>query len=163
VPHLRLTAAALVVLLAAVACSEGDVGPGSGRRAAEGTNAPLIERTTTTQCLEPAEGGGCRRLPFAGDRNAAAQAGAMALRARQALAPLADRPRPPSVTDVERALADALPERTVQASDNAVGPAATAFGVAIPGGCLYGRVALNQVQVEVGGTVTTGGCLATNR
>lgn len=147
----------LGAVLGLAGCSEG--GGGTLRPPATQEVPAGDQATTTTACLEQAEGGGCRRLPFAGDRNATAQAGAMALRARQALSPFAQRTRQPTSAEVERALTTALPDGDVQVADSATGPRGTAFGVTIPGGCLYGSVAPNQLTVEVGGAVTTGGCL----
>jgi hypothetical protein len=96
------------------------------------------------------------RLDFTGDIDAA---GAVADQVRAALAPLAATPAPgPTPDQVRAALAPVGTD--VEVSDIAVRTAGTAFGIAVDGGCVFGSVHDGTVDVEVGGYVDDGGCLA---
>jgi hypothetical protein len=95
------------------------------------------------------------RLPFGGDPEAAA---VVADDVRTALAPLAGALPAPAPDQVQEALARWAPGVVV--STNAVRTAGTAFAVSVEGGCVFGSVHDGQVDVEVGGYVNDGGCLA---
>jgi hypothetical protein len=95
------------------------------------------------------------RIPFSGDRAAAT---AMVERTGTALAPLAEVRPSPSPQQVAEALAPVSPNVVV--SDNAVRTAGTAFGVEVDGGCVFGSVYDGAIEVEIGGYVNDGGCLA---
>ena len=95
------------------------------------------------------------RLDFTGDLDAA---NLVVERARTALAPIAGVLPQPSVEEVQAALAPVSPD--VAVIDNAVRTAGTAFGIGVDGGCVFGSVHDGAVEVEVGGYVNDGGCLA---
>ena len=95
------------------------------------------------------------RVPFAGDRAAAS---AIAERTRTALAPLAGVRPSPSPDQVAEALAPVSPN--VAVSDNAVRMAGAAFAIEVDGGCVFGSVYDGAIEVEIGGYVNDGGCLA---
>ena len=95
------------------------------------------------------------RVEFTGD---VAAATIVADEARLALEPLAAAFPVPSTDQVRTAL---LPvSDPVSVSSNAVRTAGTAFGIGVDGGCVFGSVHDGQVEVEVGGYVNDGGCLA---
>lgn len=95
------------------------------------------------------------RLDFSGDLEAA---NAIAEQARTALAPLAGILPYPSPDKVKEALAPVSADVTTM--DNAVRTSGAAFGIAIEGGCVFGTVYDGEIEVEVGGYVNDGGCLA---
>ena len=95
------------------------------------------------------------RLEFTGDLDAA---NAVAEQARTALAPIAGVLPQPSVEQVREALAPVSAD--VSVIDNAVRTAGTAFGIGVDGGCVFGTVHSGTVEVEIGGYVNDGGCLA---
>lgn len=95
------------------------------------------------------------RVAFSGDRAAAST---IAERVRAALAPLAGARPSPSPDQVADALAPV--SRNVVVSDNAVRTAGAAFGIEVDGGCVFGSVYGGAIEVEIGGYVNDGGCLA---
>jgi hypothetical protein len=95
------------------------------------------------------------RMDFAGDLAAATL---VAEDARAALEPLAPILPAPSTDAVHNALLPVSEHVTVSA--NAVRTGGTAFGIAVDGGCVFGNVNQGAVEVEVGGYVNDGGCLA---
>ena len=125
----------------APSCEGADGGPA--------TCGPTFEELRETN-LDYAD-----RMPFAGDLPAAT---AVADEVRVALAPLAPTLPAPTAAEVEAALAPWAPNVTV--STDAVRTSGTAFGVSVDGGCVFGSVHDGTVDVEVGGGVNDGGCLA---
>jgi hypothetical protein len=95
------------------------------------------------------------RMAFTGDLAAAT---AIADQARTALGPLADVQPPPTPDQVVHALATIDPHVVV--SDNAVRAAGAAFAIEVGGGCVFGSVYDGAVDVEIGGYINDGGCLA---
>jgi hypothetical protein len=123
---------------------------GSGTEARGGGCGPGPDGSATS------DRGGAERLEFAGDPVAAAT---LADRAQAALEPLAGAFADPTADQVRAALTPVDPD--VAVSSGAEGGSGTAFGIALPGGCVYGVVADGTVEVDVGGYVRIGGCLAT--
>lgn len=95
------------------------------------------------------------RMDFTGDLAAATR---VADDARAALEPLAPVLPAPSTDAVHNALLPVSEHLTVSA--NAVRTGGTAFGIAVDGGCVFGNVNQGAVEVEIGGYVNDGGCLA---
>jgi hypothetical protein len=95
------------------------------------------------------------RMVFTGDLAAAT---AIADQARTALGPLADVQPPPTPDQVADALAAF--DHHVVVSDNAVRTGGAAFAIDVGGGCVFGSVYDGAVDVEIGGYVNDGGCLA---
>lgn len=95
------------------------------------------------------------RLEFTGDIHAATN---VATQVRLALEPLAPTVPAPSADQVAGALTAVSADVVV--STNAVRTAGIAFGLAVEGGCVFGAVHDGAVEVEIGGYVKDGGCLA---
>lgn len=149
----------------------GLVMAGCGSRAANPT-AAKPSATTTNPCLP---NGSCQpasfeelnrvnrryadRMPFSGD---SAKAEEFAARVRQNLSPLADSDAyAPPIEDVRRAVVAALPPNTsVGVTTSAFGLPGTAFGADVAGGCVFGSISQRTLNVEVGGYVNDGGCVA---
>jgi hypothetical protein len=87
-----------------------------------------------------------------------AAADAVAGEVRAALGPVAGVLPAPSPEQVRQALAPWEPGVTL--STDAVRTSGTAFAVSVDGGCVFGSVHDGVVDVEVGGYVNDGGCLA---
>jgi hypothetical protein len=94
------------------------------------------------------------RVEFTGDIAAATR---VADQARMALEPLAPILPAPAPEQVQGALA---PVGYATVSSTAVRTAGTAFGIGVDGGCVFGSVHDGTVDVEIGGYVNDGGCLA---
>ena len=95
------------------------------------------------------------RIDFSGDVDAAE---ATAAEVRAAVEPLATKEPSATADDVRTALAKW--GRDIQVSDNAVKTAGVAFAVAVEGGCVFGSLWNGVVEVNVGGYINDGGCLA---
>lgn len=98
------------------------------------------------------------RLDFVGDARDFEAASAVVERARAALSPLVGARPSPSPAEVEETLAPV--SANVVVSDNAVRTAGVAFGIGVDGGCVFGSIHHGSLEVEVGGYVNDGGCLA---
>lgn len=97
------------------------------------------------------------RLPFSGSLDHAER---VASQVTSLLKPFKERGGTPTTAEVRDALTGV--GEYAQVYDNAVHADGVGFGIWVGDGCVYGNVFEGDLNVEIGGPVNDGGCLAMN-